>query len=51
MARPCKKGRAIVEVDTDDGYVLNNNTIEETSKVKHFNNFFDDIKHLLDSHF
>ncbi len=44
---PTKKGRAIVEVDTDGGYVLSETNIEESKKVKMFDKFFDDLKKVL----
>lgn len=44
---PAKKGRAIVEVDTDGGYVISETKIEESDKVKMFDKFIDDLKALL----
>jgi len=44
---PAKKGRAIVEVDTDGSYVLSETDIEESKKVKMFDKFIDDLKKLL----
>lgn len=44
---PAKKGRAIVEVDTDGSYVLSETNIEESNKVKMFDKFIDDLKKLL----
>lgn len=44
---PAKKGRAIVEIDTDGGYVMSEKTIEESNKVKTFDKFIDDLKELL----
>jgi len=41
---PAKKGRAIVEVDTDGSYVLSETDIEESDKVKMFDKFIDDLK-------
>jgi len=46
--KPTKKGRAIVEVDTDGCYVLNENDIEESENVKMFDKFIDDLKKLID---
>ena len=37
---PAKKGRAIVETDTDGVYVMSEEDIEESSKVKRFDKFF-----------
>lgn len=45
--KPCKKGRAIVEIDTDGSYVLNEEEIEESEKVKKFDKFIFDLKKLL----
>jgi len=44
---PCKKGRAIVEVDTDGSYVMSEEDIEESNKVKKFDKFISDLKELL----
>ncbi|MEW6007646.1 MAG: BsaWI family type II restriction enzyme [bacterium] len=44
---PAKKGRAIVEVDTDGSYVMSATKIEESEKVKMFEYFIDDLKRLL----
>ncbi len=42
--KPAKKGRAIVELDTDGCYVMSNKEIEESDKVKNFSKFFDDLE-------
>jgi len=47
IKKPAKKGRAIVEVDTDGSYVLSETDIEESKKVKMFDKFIDDLKKLL----
>lgn len=47
---PAKKGRAIVEVDTDGGYVMSETEIEESDKVKMFDKFIDDLKTILKNH-
>lgn len=44
IANPAKKGRAIVETDTDGSYVLSETDIEESAKVKMFDKFIDDLK-------
>jgi len=44
---PTKKGRAIVEIDTDGSYVMSETQIEESQKVKMFDKFIDDLKALL----
>lgn len=45
--KPTKKGRAIVEVDLDGSYVLTEDEIEESDKVKLFEYFIEDLKTLL----
>ncbi|WXG43727.1 MAG: BsaWI family type II restriction enzyme [Promethearchaeati archaeon SRVP18_Atabeyarchaeia-1] len=45
--QPVKKGRAIVETDLDGSYVLTEESIEESKKVKLFEHFIDDLKNLL----
>lgn len=45
--KPPKKGRAIVEVDLDGSYVLTEEPIEESDKVKLFEHFIEDLKRLL----
>lgn len=47
--KPTKKGRAIVEVDLDGSYVLTGEEIEESSKVKLFKHFMDDLKRLVEN--
>lgn len=44
---PAKKGRAIVEVDTDGSYVMSEDKVEESVKVKMFDNFVEDLKKLI----
>jgi len=44
---PTKKGRAIVERDTDGSYVMTEANIDESDKVKMFDKFIDDLKKLL----
>ncbi len=46
---PAKKGRAIVEVDTDGSYVMSETKIEESNKVKTFDKFIDDLKRILNT--
>lgn len=43
---PAKKGRAIVEVDTDGSYVMSETQVEESPKVKMFDKFIDDLRRL-----
>lgn len=45
--QPAKKGRAIVEVDTDGAYVMSESSVEESSKVKMFDKFIPDLKKLV----
>ena len=45
--KPAKKGRAIVEVDLDGSYVLTEENIEQSNKVKLFEHFIEDLKKLL----
>ncbi len=45
--KPTKKGRAIVEVDLDGSYVLTEQKIKESDKVKLFEHFIEDLKRLL----
>jgi len=45
--KPAKKGRAIVEIDLDGSYVLTEEKIEESEKVKLFEHFIEDLKRLL----
>ena len=47
LRKPAKKGRAIVEVDTDGSYVMSQTPVEESSKVKMFDKFIDDLKKLM----
>ena len=47
IRKPTKKGRAIVEVDLDGSYVLTEEEIEESNKVKLFEYFIEDLKRLL----
>lgn len=42
--KPTKKGRAIVEVDTDGSYVMSESKLEQSNKVKTFDNFIADLK-------
>ncbi len=44
---PLKKGRAIVETDTDGAYVMSETEIEISDKVKNFDQFLIDLKALL----
>jgi len=47
--KPAKKGRAIVEVDTDGAYIMSESSIEESDKVKMFDKFISDLE-LLTKH-
>jgi len=46
---PAKKGRAIVEVDTDGSYVMSESTVEESPKVKMFDKFMEDLKKIMET--
>lgn len=45
--KPAKKGRAIVEIDTDGSYVMSESKVEESNKVKMFDKFIDDLRMIL----
>jgi type II restriction enzyme len=45
--KPARKGRAIVEVDTDGSYIMSEEEIEESNKVKKFDKFLIDLKNLM----
>lgn len=47
IKKPAKKGRAIVEVDTDGSYVMSETNVEESDKVKMFDKFIEDLKVLI----
>lgn len=47
IRRPAKKGRAIVEVDTDGSYIMTEDSIEESGKVKLFDKFIEDLRKLM----
>lgn len=47
IRKPTKKGRAIVEVDTDGSYVMSETQVEESDKVKMFDKFIEDLKELI----
>ncbi|MEK6984746.1 MAG: BsaWI family type II restriction enzyme [Nanoarchaeota archaeon] len=46
IKKPAKKGRAIVEIDTDGSYVMTKVNIEESDKVKLFDKFIEDLRKL-----
>jgi len=46
VRRPAKKGRAIVEVDTDGSYIMSQTSVQESNKVKMFDKFIDDLTKL-----
>jgi type II restriction enzyme len=45
--KPAKKGRAIVEVDTDGSYIMSQKIVEESNKVKMLDKFIYDLKKLV----
>ena len=47
VKQPAKKGRAIVEVDTDGSYVMSELEVEESKKVRMFDKFIPDLRNLL----
>jgi len=47
--KPAKKGRAIVEIDLDGSYVLTEEKIEESNKVKLFEHLMGDLGRLLEN--
>lgn len=47
IKKPTKKGRAIVEIDTDGSYVMSETEVEESSKVKMFDKFINDLRLLI----
>lgn len=48
LRTPVKKGRAIVEVDTDGSYIMSERKVEESTKVKMFDKFIDDLKKIIE---
>ncbi len=42
-----KNGRAVLALDLDGSYVLCEDDVEESDKVKTFDEFIDDLKQLL----
>ncbi len=48
--KPVKKGRAIVETDTNGSYVMSERTVEESPKVKMFDKFMEDLKSIMKTH-
>lgn len=47
VRQPAKKGRAIVEVDTDGSYVMSEDEIEESDRVKSFDKFVSDLRNFV----
>ena len=47
VRKPAKKGRAIVEIDTDGSYVMSEEEIEESDRVKKFDKFLTDLEKLI----
>lgn len=45
--KPAKKGRAIVEMDTDGSYIMSDKPVEKSNKVKTFDEFIDDLKSIM----
>jgi type II restriction enzyme len=49
IKKPSKKSRAIVEMDTDGGYVMSEKNIQESAHVKKFDEFILDIRTVLEA--
>lgn len=47
--KPTKKGRAVVEKDTDGSYVMSEIPIQQSDRVKTFDKFITDLKALSDA--
>jgi type II restriction enzyme len=47
IKKPTKKGRAIVETDTDGSYIMSEANIDESDRVKKFDRFIVDIKNIV----
>ena len=46
---PAKKSRAICEIDTDGTYIMSEDRVEESNKVKMFDKFIEDLRKFLRS--
>ena len=49
VKKPTKKGRAIVETDTDGSYIMTEANIEESDHVKKFDKFIADVKNIVEA--
>jgi type II restriction enzyme len=49
VKKPTKKGRAIVEVDTDGAYVMSDSSVQESTRVRMFEKFIPDLEQLMKS--
>ncbi len=49
IKKPSKKGRAIVEIDTDGSYIMSEAKVDESDKVKMFERFIEDLKILINA--
>lgn len=49
IKKPAKKGRAIVEVDTDGSYIMSEVSVQESNKVKMFDQFLNDLRELIEN--
>lgn len=47
VKNPAKKGRAIIEADLDGGYIMNDEKVQESNKLKMFDKFIGDLKNLI----
>lgn len=49
IKKPTKKGRAIVETDTDGSYIMSEANLEETDHVKKFDRFIVDVRNIVEA--
>jgi type II restriction enzyme len=49
IKKPTKKGRAIVETDTDGSYIMSEVNVEETAHVKKFDRFIADVRNIVEA--
>lgn len=47
IKNPAKKGRAVAETDTDGCYILTENKVDESRKVKLFSDFINDLNKMI----
>jgi type II restriction enzyme len=49
LEKPAKKGRAIVEADTDGSYVMSEANVDESEHVKKFDKFIIDVRSIAEA--